>query len=187
AGAAVGVSGAGALGALVALESDGAVFRGTFTPEAGEQWCDRRLLARMHRLTLNRLRGEIEPLSPAAFVRFLLAWQHLTPETRLSGLEGLRVVLSQLDGYELAAGAWERHVLPARVAGYDPSMLDMLCFSGEVAWARLSGGARSAARLAGAKRPLRSTPVAIFPREHWDVWTSVDDETGLPVAQPDGD
>ncbi len=187
AGAALGVSEADALGALVALESDGAVFRGTFSPGAGEQWCDRRLLARMHRLTLNRLRAEIEPLSPAAFMRFLLAWQHLTPETRLSGLEGLRVVLSQLDGYELAAGAWERHVLPARVAGYDPSMLDMLCFSGEVAWARLSGGARSAARLAGAKRPLRSTPVAIFPREHWDVWTSVDNEADAAGAQPDGD
>ena len=105
--------------ALLALESDGVVLRGSFTPTPdGVEWCDRRLLARIHRLTLNRLRAEIEPVSPADFMRFLFAWQHVAPEQRVTGPDGLRAVLEQLDGYELAAGAWERHVLPARVEGY---------------------------------------------------------------------
>ena len=108
------------------------------------EWCDRRLLARIHRYTLNRLRAEIAPVSPADFMRFLFAWQHVEPSSRLTGIDGLRQVLAQLDGYELAAGAWERAVLPARVDGYEPSMLDMLCFTGEIGWARLSPTDRDA-------------------------------------------
>ena len=131
------------------------------------EWCDRRLLARIHRYTLNRLRAEIEPVSPADFMRFLFAWQHVEPSSRLTGLDGLRATLEALDGFELAADAWERFVLPDRVEGYQPSMLDTLCLTGEVGWARLSSSARDATQLVGA------TPIAMFLREHGDAWRTL--------------
>jgi ATP-dependent Lhr-like helicase len=135
----LGVSVAEADAALLALESEGAVLRGSFESRAPE-WCDRRLLARIHRYTLNRLRAEIEPVSAADFMRFLFAWQHATPPTRLTGIDGLRAVLAQLDGFEIAERAWERYVLPLRVDRYEESQLDTLCLSGEVRWARLANG-----------------------------------------------
>jgi ATP-dependent Lhr-like helicase len=102
---------------------------------------------------VHRLRAEIEPVSPADFMRFLFKWQHVDTPDRLAGLDGLREVVAMLDGFELAAAAWERSVLDARVEGYDASMLDMLCLAGEVAWARLSSPEchpeRSAASRAG--------------------------------------
>jgi ATP-dependent Lhr-like helicase len=158
---------------LLALESEGIVLRGAFTPAPdGVEWCDRRLLARIHRLTLNRLRAEIEPVSAADFMRFLFAWQHAAPEHRVTGPDGLRAVLEQLDGCELAAGAWERHVLPARVQGYSASALDGLCFAGVVAWGRLSRAA-AASRSGPASRPVRSTPIALCLREHLDIWRAI--------------
>jgi ATP-dependent helicase Lhr and Lhr-like helicase len=163
--------------ALLALESEGVVLRGRFTPaplgEPGVEWCDRTLLARIHRYTLNRLRAEIEPVSPADFMRFLFKWQHVDPSDRLVGIDGLREILASLDGFELPAGAWERAVLPARLSigsGYDPSMLDLLCLAGEVGWARLSP--RSVERVEPA-RLTPGTPVAIYLREHLDAWQSL--------------
>ena len=108
--------------ALLALEGDGAVLRGRFHPRstvagAAIEWCDRALLSRIHRYTLNRLRAEIEPVSPADFMRFLFKWQHADPADRLTGVDGLREALTLLDGFELAAGAWERTVLPGREIG----------------------------------------------------------------------
>jgi len=154
--------------ALHALEAEGVVLRGAFVPGATlEEWCDRRLLARIHRYTLNRLRAEIEPVSPAVFMRFLFAWQHVASAHQAIGVEGLRSVLRQLDGYEIAAGAWERHVLPARVQGYEPGMLDRLCFAGEIGWGRLSAPGRSALS------PVRATPVALFLREHEAAWRTL--------------
>jgi ATP-dependent Lhr-like helicase len=137
-----------------------------YSPGEDNEWCDRSLLARIHRYTLNRLRAEIEPVTIAAYMRFLFAWQHLEPATRLAGLDGLREVLAGLDGFELPGGAWERSVLPARVEDYEPSMLDMLCLSGEIAWMRLS------ARAADARPPLLvpATPIALFLREHRAAW-----------------
>src|SRR5439155_2899329 len=124
--------------ALGALEHEGFVLRGRFTPGVAElEWCERRLLARIHRYTLDRLRQEIEPISAADFTRFLLRWQRLTPGTRAAGPDGLAAVLELLDGFELPAGAWETDVLPARVGEYDPLWLDGLCLSGEIAWGRL--------------------------------------------------
>ncbi len=126
--------------ALVELESRGTVLRGRFTPGgAGDaiEWCDRRLLARIHRLTIGRLRREIEPVSPADVIRFLLRWQHVHPGTQLHGRQGLLQVIGQLQGLELPAPAWERGVLPARIAHYNLADLEALCLSGEVAWARL--------------------------------------------------
>ncbi len=124
--------------ALLTLESEGAILRGAFETRDELEWCDRRLLARIHRYTLNRLRAEIEPVGAADFMRFLFAWQHATPPTRLTGIDGLYAVVQQLDGFELAASAWERAVLPLRVERYEPSLLDMLCLTGEVRWARIS-------------------------------------------------
>jgi ATP-dependent Lhr-like helicase len=151
--------------ALVALEAEGAVLRGAFTPGVRDlEWCDRRLLARIHRYTLGRLRAEIAPVSPAEFMRFLFAWQHVGPSSAFSGIDGLRAVLAQLDGIELPARAWERHVLPARVQDYQPAMLDMLCLTGEVAWGRVSSGPTQV---------VGATPIAIFLRTHADAWLSV--------------
>ncbi len=101
------------------------------------EWCERGLLARIHRLTLGRLRKEIEAVSPADFVRFLLRWQHVQPGTQLHGRDGVREVIRQLEGLELPGPAWERDVLPARIADYDPADLEHLCLAGEVAWGRL--------------------------------------------------
>jgi ATP-dependent helicase Lhr and Lhr-like helicase len=176
--------------ALVALEAEGVVLRGAFSPALdGREWCDRRLLARIHKLTLNRLRAEIEPVSAADFMRFLFAWQHVTPEHRVAGPEGLRAVLEQLDGYELAAGAWERHVLPARVQGYTAAALDGLCFGGTVAWGRLArpGATRTDGPRSGriAARPIRSTPIALYLREHAAAWRALAghvDRAGVPPA-----
>jgi ATP-dependent Lhr-like helicase len=158
--------------ALIALEADGVVLRGRFSPrvagltasaETPLEWCDRALLARIHRYTLHRLRAEIEPVSPAGFMRFLFAWQHVELSARLTGIDGLREILAMLDGFELAAGAWERAVLPARVVPYEPQMLDMLCLAGEAGWARLSAPTDP-------PRLVPATPVALFQREHGDIW-----------------
>src|SRR5438093_934114 len=124
--------------ALGALEHEGFVLRGRFTPGTTElEWCERRLLARIHRYTLDRLRKEIEPVTAADFMRFLLRWQRVAEDARAEGPEGLAAVLDLLDGFELPAGAWETDVLPARMREYDPLWLDGLCLSGEVAWGRL--------------------------------------------------
>ncbi len=136
--------------ALLKLESEGAVLRGTFS--GPNEWCDRRLLARIHRYTLNRLRAEIQPVSAADFQRFLFSWQHVAPTAQLTGAEGLRAIVSQLEGFEAAPRAWEKHILPARMDRYQPSMLDSLTLTGEVGWSKLSNG------------------VALFLREHAGVW-----------------
>ena len=167
--------------ALIALESEGVAMRGSFTPGAAdEEWCDRRLLARIHRRTLTRLRAEIEPITPAQYMRFVSAWQHAAAETRLVGVDGLRAVLAQLDGFGLAASAWEAQVLPLRVHDYDPAMLDVLCFSGEVSWARLTASSPRPSPFPGADapRPVRATPVCVFAREHAPIWRTLAGGTG---------
>jgi ATP-dependent Lhr-like helicase len=183
--------------ALLALESEGVVLRGYFTPNLRTsdparrtpdpaprtpplEWCDRALLARIHRYTLNRLRAEIEPVSPADFMRFLFDWQHVAAPARLTGLDGLREIIAILDGFELPAGAWERSILPARLDRYEPSMLDMLCLSGEVCWARLSI-ATDASRVSrpglrpGPPALVPATPIALFLREHGSAWHGLRD------------
>jgi ATP-dependent Lhr-like helicase len=166
--------------ALAALEGEGVVLRGRFTPRIHEgdaelEWCDRGLLARIHRYTLHRLRAEIEPVSAADFTRFLFAWQRVAPEHRAAGLEGLAAILGQLDGFEVPAGAWETEVLAARCEEYDPTLLDTLCSMGRVAWGRpaLDGPANGRADEHAGRRaagPIRSTPIALFLREHRDLW-----------------
>jgi len=157
--------------ALLALEAEGFVLRGKFHPDAAEQeWCDRRLLARIHRLTIDRLRAEIQPVSVHDFYRFLFAWQRANQEHRTEGLEGLQSILEQLDGCELPLAAWESAVLPARVADYDPEWLDRLCFSGRVGWGRLSTPQNSNAR---ASAPLRTSPIALYLRENLADWLAL--------------
>jgi ATP-dependent Lhr-like helicase len=165
---------------LGALEHEGFVLRGRFTPGAEElEWCERRLLARIHRYTLDRLRSEIEPVTAADFLRFLLRWQRVEVDARAQGPEGLAAVLDLLDGYEIAAGAWESDILPARVADYDPLWLDGLCLSGEIAWGRL-GGVRNAERGMRSRKagPIRTTPIALFRRERGEIWRTL-------AGQPD--
>jgi ATP-dependent helicase Lhr and Lhr-like helicase len=156
-----------ALTGLITLETDGAVLRGRFTGSDELEWCDRRLLARIHRYTLNRLRAEIEPIAVADFQRFLFAWHGVDPVHRLSGIDGLRAVLTTLDGFELPASAWERAVLPARVDHYDPSWLDTLCLAGEAGWARLTR------RSDGGDDRKPSLRVALLLREHADAWQTL--------------
>src|SRR2546426_4956136 len=157
----------------LALENEGKLLRGRFTPGAPQlEWCDRRLLARIHRYTLNRLRAEIEPVSAADFMRFLLHWQHAAGETQMKGIEGLGAVIEQLDGYEVPAGAWEHEVLAARVADYEPDFIDRLCLSGRVAWGRLSPANGSG------KAPLRSSPIALMLREHAGLWRAAAEQIG---------
>ncbi len=143
--------------ALAAIEMQGAVLRGRFAEGLGPstQWCDRRLLARIHRRTVDRLRREIEPVSVSDYLRFLCEHQHVTAGTALPGRDGLRAVIEQLQGFEVAAGAWEQEILPARVQDYDPIWLDELCLGGEVTWGRFEG------RDVGTVNPTRSAPIAM--------------------------
>jgi len=162
--------------ALARLEMDGAVLRGRFLLDAAEgvtQWCDRRLLARINRFMLDGLRREIEPVSAADFLRFLFGWQHVRPGSQLHGQPGLARVIADLQGFEAAAGAWERAILPARVVGYDPAWLDALCLSGGVSWGRL------AARPAGGT-PSRAAPIALVRRA--DLPWLLTPDAGLPPA-----
>jgi ATP-dependent helicase Lhr and Lhr-like helicase len=144
---------------LARVEMDGAVLRGKWAAELGDEthWCDRRLLARINRRMLDGLRREIEPVSAADHMRFLLVWQHARPGAQLHGRGGVQQIVAQLQGFEGAAGAWEREILPARVAAYDSAWLDALCLSGEVSWGRL------AFREAGGP-PNRAAPIALARR-----------------------
>ena len=162
--------------ALAQLEAEGQILRGRFRPDLppGEtEWCNRRVLARIHRLTLGRLRREIEPVSTGDYMRFLFRWQHVGLGARLHGVDGLFQVIRQLQGVEAPAAAWEAHILPTRVAHYKPEMLDRLCLSGEVAWGRFSphpafaaDGGEQGRRV----RPTKAAPIAVLPRESLETW-----------------
>lgn len=145
--------------ALATLEGQGQALRGKFTATGKEEWCNRRILARIHRLTLGRLRREIEPVTTMQFYRFLCRWHHLTPGSQLHGADGVLQVIRQLQGYEIPAASWEPQILARRIQRYEPGMLDELCLSGEVMWGRLSGSS------AKEVRPTRVAPIAIFQRE----------------------
>ncbi|WP_422614671.1 Lhr family ATP-dependent helicase, partial [Methylogaea oryzae] len=146
------------------------MLRGKFTAAESLEWCERNLLARIHRYTVNRLRQEIEPVPAAAFMAFLLRWQHAHPQTRLRGRDALAAVLEQLEGFEAAASAWEGDILPARVADYDPAWLDGLCQSGRYIWTRLSSAAGSA--------PVKTSPVTFLPRKQLGLWRALRGEDG---------
>jgi ATP-dependent Lhr-like helicase len=199
----LGLSAESVHGALEQLEADGLVLRGRFTSDAymspggaaapvtghrspvtplDLEWCERGLLARIHRRTLDRLRREIEPVAPADFIRFLFVWQHVAPGTQLRGREGLRLVIAQLQGLELPGPAWERDVLPARIADYDPDDLEHLCLAGEVAWGRLAAAPAGDDGEPQPRRqaPTRSAPLALALRVDLpELLVRLDDPTPL--------
>jgi ATP-dependent Lhr-like helicase len=156
---------------LAALEAEGTVLRGRFTPDAREvEWCERRLLARIHRYTVNRLRAEVEPVEARDFLRFLFRWQRVAPDARVEGPDALAGIVSQLEGFEAPAAAWETEILPARVNEYDPAWLDELSLAGRVVWTRLA-----AARPGGERTPspVRTTPIALVGRRNLALWTAL--------------
>ncbi len=174
-----------AVAALHSLEAEGFALRGRFRggdhrddrdnrdddvpPPRRDEWCSRRLLARIHRLTIDRLRGEIEPVSAVEFMRFLFVWQRVAPLEQVEGPGGVAALVELLDGFELPAAAWEAEVLAARTESYDPLWLDGLCLSGQLGWGRLSapGSLGSHGFVSG---PLRSSPMGLFRRENAEIW-----------------
>ena len=163
---------------LLRLEVQGQVLRGYFRGTGGEiQWCNRRILARIHRATLGRLRREIEPVTALDFERFLQSWQHVSRGSQLHGADGTLQIIRQLQGYEIPAAAWESEILARRISQYDPEFLDDLCFSGEVMWARVSPHPAVAENRR--VRPTRIAPVTLFLRE--------DAEWLMPGAEPPAD
>jgi ATP-dependent helicase Lhr and Lhr-like helicase len=154
--------------ALAALEAEGFALQGHFTAQdrKNAQWCSRRLLSRIHVYTRDRRRREIEPVTAQDFMRFLLRWQHVADGTRREGRLGVLAVIEQLQGFEVATGAWERSVLAARVQDYRPEWLDELCMAGQVAWGRLSvrdAEPDAAPRRGGA--PSKATPITLVLRD----------------------
>ncbi len=179
--------------ALLRMEAAGTVLRGKFSGAAGTragapaphesetEWCDRRLLARIHRLTVGMLRKQIEPVTAAQFMRWLARWQHVAPGSQVSGERGTLEVLQQLQGFEIPANAWERQILGRRVADYDPKWLDQLCMTGAVGWGRLSphpatveSGGTSDAGVPRQRRviPTSVAPITFFVREEAD-WMAI--------------
>ncbi|WP_435012127.1 DEAD/DEAH box helicase [Xanthomonas arboricola] len=154
--------------ALAALQREGYVMAGHFNAQAqSEEWCERHLLARIHRYTLGRLRREIEPVAQRDYARFLFEWQHLDSASRVAGPDALAGVVGQLEGFEAPAVLWESELLPARVRDYQPAWLDELCTAGRTVWARLRpGGGRSGAA-------LRSTPIVLLPRREAQRWSGL--------------
>jgi ATP-dependent Lhr-like helicase len=180
----LGLEPAAAAGALAALEAEGAILRGRFIPGVNdEQWCDRRLLARIHRYTIRRLRSEIDPVAARDFLRFLFAWQHVEEETRLEGPEALPPVLAQLEGFEAPARAWETEILPARLKDYGPSWLDAQCLAGRLVWARLTPPAGSGDR-SGPVSAVRATPIALLERRNAPLWMSLAPPNGSVGPSP---
>jgi ATP-dependent Lhr-like helicase len=192
--------------ALLRLESSGAILRGRFTDSAVRagpysaqpretEWCDRRLLARIHRLTVATLRKQIEPVKAAQFMRWLLRWQHIAPGSQLQGERGALEIVRQLQGFEIPANAWERQVLSRRISDYDPKWLDQLCLTGAVGWGRLSPHPAtidsSNGNGTGSTRrrviPTSVAPITFFIREEADWMTphgAISGAQGLsPVAR----
>ena len=166
--------------ALIRLQTQGVVMRGRFSAGVdADEWCERRLLARIHRYTMRSLRAEIEPVAARDFMRFLFDWQRVTPATRMQGPEAMVAVLDQLEGTEIAAGAWENEVLPARISGYEPGWLDEQCLAGRYVWARIGVPVRlPEAVRTGA--PVRATPIALLARRNQKFWVPAALETPPP-------
>ncbi len=176
------------------LEARGVVLRGSFTPGSPGpkdvahdlEWCERGLLARIHRLTLGKLRKEIEPVTAAQFIEFLLGWQHVSPGTQLHGTTGLLEVLGQLQGFPAAAGAWEREILPARIAKYSPELLDQLCLGGQIVWGRFSRNVDPKSDVPVRRQsPTRAAPVSFALRTDlpWVISTQRRGEPPLPLGE----
>jgi len=158
--------------ALLALETEGFVFRGQYTPELQiEEWCERRLLQRIHKYTIEALRQSIEPICVQDFMRFLFQRHHMDSSDKPTGPHSLQKLLDQLEGYQSPAGAWESDIIPARLAQYDPQWLDVLCMSGKFLWGRFKPSA-TAERIKKAG-PVKSTPIGLLARKNMNLWGQV--------------
>jgi ATP-dependent Lhr-like helicase len=169
------------------LEASGSILRGHFTNATAEEteWCDRRLLARIHRLTLGTLRSQIQPATAAQFMRWLLRWQHVAPSTQVLGERGTLEILHQLQGFEAPANSWERQILGRRIANYDPKVLDQLCLTGAVGWGRLSPHPATFENQNSINRrviPSSVAPIAFFVREdaEWMISRHTEGNHELP-------
>jgi ATP-dependent Lhr-like helicase len=172
-GAMLGLGAADGEKAMLRLEASGAVLRGQFTDtRAGEtEWCDRRLLARIHRLTLGTLRKQVESVTAAQFMRWLLRWQHIAPNSQVSGERGTLEILQRMQGFEAPANSWERQILARRIADYDPKVLDQLCLTGAVGWGRVSPHPATLETISTERRrvvPTSVAPITFFIREDAD-------------------
>lgn len=165
--------------ALAQLEREGYVLRGRFTPgTAREEWCERHLLARIHRYTVKRLRREIEPVALQDFMRFLFDWQRVSSASQGQGAAVLPAVVAQFEGYPAAASAWDSDILPARIKDYSASWLDELCRSGRLVWTRLT------AHNKGVSTALRSTPIVLLPRNRVGLWSGLAEQTPVSELSP---
>jgi ATP-dependent helicase Lhr and Lhr-like helicase len=164
--------------ALAALQAEGFAMRGAFTAAAApsSEWCERRLLARIHRYTVKRLRAEIEPIEARDFLRFLFEWQRVTPSGRMEGPDAVGAILAQLEGFEAAASAWETELLPSRISEYEPAWLDEQCLAGRFVWARLAPRRSDPQRAAS---PVRATPIVLLARRNLRLWSRL---AGAPEA-----
>jgi ATP-dependent Lhr-like helicase len=165
---------------LLRIESSGLILRGKFDKSLAEdtQWSERRLLARIHRLTLGTLRKQIEPVTSATFMRWLLRWQHVSPGSQARAEHGTLQVLRQLQGFEIPASAWERQILARRISNYDPTLLNQLCLTGAVGWGRLSPHPAMLEDSSGSGRrvvPTSVAPITFFVRDEaeWMALPSV--------------
>lgn len=158
--------------ALIKLEGEGFVFRGSFTPGSGEvEWCERRLLARINKYTLTKLRREIEPVSASDFMRFLFSWQGVGLEEQPEGVEALRKVVDQLEGFEAPAASWEGDIFSSRLKNYDHTWMDTLCLSGSAMWGRFRTGKTNGRKKSS---PIKTTPITIVKRNNLDMWKNID-------------
>jgi ATP-dependent Lhr-like helicase len=170
--------------ALIQLEAEGSAMRGHFTAgTADTEWCERRLLARIHRYTVNRLRQEVEPVAARDFMRFLLEWQRVAPEARVEGADAVAGIVSQLEGFEAPAAAWETEILPARVNEYDPAWLDELSRAGRVVWTRIAPLNASGTRAAS---PVRTTPITLASRRNLPLWAALAQDGGAEALSSNG-
>ncbi len=159
--------------ALATLQAEGFAMRGAFTAEAAGaavEWCERRLLARIHRYTVKRLRAEIEPIEARDFLRFLFEWQRVLPVARMEGPDAVGAILAQLEGFEAAASAWETEILPERISEYEPAWLDEQCLAGRFVWTRLASRRSDPERRAA---PVRATPIVLLARRNLRLWSSL--------------
>jgi ATP-dependent Lhr-like helicase len=165
--------------AAAALEQEGVLLRGAFTDASGGEWCDRRILARIHRATLQTLRREIEPVPPAVFLRFLSSWQHAAPSHRGRGRDGLLQAIELLEGFEAPIEAWESALLPSRVEAYEPEDLEALALGGAVVWGRFA--ARDTQGEGAARRATftRASPVSLALRD--DLPWLVERQAAVPL------
>ncbi len=164
--------------ALIALQSEGFAMQGHYSPSARggpPQWCERRLLQRIHRYTIDLHRRSIKPVSIETFTEFLFQRHGLrtceTSETAplLESQARLQDCVELLDGIAAPAACWENDIYPARIGACDPHWLDLLSISGRLAWGRYS---QPSAKQRGGG-PIKTTPITMAMRRNLDIWQAL--------------